>query len=133
MIDALITGKLIRDPTLKTGASGKPYCNFLLSVPAGDSEPVIVSGIAFGDVAERIAKLKKGDALSIAGSLKPSEWADKSTGELKHGLNVTVSAALSVYDVKKRRGSTGNAESGRQPQAKPDYREYAGYDDPIDF
>jgi single-stranded DNA-binding protein len=80
MIDSLITGKLIRDPALKTGASGKPYCNFLLSVPTGDAEPVIVSGIAFADVAERIGRLNKGDALSVAGSLKPSEWSDKTTG-----------------------------------------------------
>ena len=29
MIDALISGKLIRNPTTKTGPSGKPYCNFL--------------------------------------------------------------------------------------------------------
>lgn len=105
MIDALITGKLLRDPALKTGSSGKPYCNFLLSVPTGDGEPVIVSGIAFSDVSERICKLQKGDALSVAGSLKPSEWADKATGEIKHGMSVTVSAALSAYDVKKRRAS----------------------------
>jgi single-stranded DNA-binding protein len=133
MIDSLITGKLIRDPSLKTGPSGKPYCNFLLSVPTGDGEPVIVSGIAFADVGERIGKLKKGDALSVAGSLKPSEWTDKTTGEMKHGLNVTVSSALSAYDVKKRRGSTDGVESSRPPQAPPDYSGYSGYSDPISF
>ncbi|WP_031429860.1 single-stranded DNA-binding protein [Methylomicrobium agile] len=125
MIDALITGKLIRDPALKTGPSGKPYCNFLLSVPTGDGEPVVVSGIAFADVAERIGRLGKGDALSVAGSLKPSQWTDKTTGETKHGLNVTVSAALSAYDVKKRRGSADGTESSRPPQAPPDYRGYS--------
>jgi single-stranded DNA-binding protein len=125
MIDALVTGKLIRDPALKTGASGKPYCNFLLSVPTGDGEPVIVSGIAFADVAERIGRLGKGDALSVAGSLKPSEWTDKTTGETKRGLNITVSAALSAYDVKKRRGSADGTESSRPPQAPPDYRGYS--------
>jgi single-stranded DNA-binding protein len=126
MIDALITGKLIRDPVLKTGPSGKHYCNFLLSVPTGDVEPVIVSGMAFADAAERIGKLMKGDALSVAGALKPSEWTDKTTGELKHGLNVTVSAALSAYDVKKRRGQTGNTENNRPPQGTPDYHGYVG-------
>jgi single-strand DNA-binding protein len=35
MIDALISGKLIRDPALKTGPSGKPFCNFLLVGPHG--------------------------------------------------------------------------------------------------
>jgi single-stranded DNA-binding protein len=134
MIDALITGKLIRDPALKTGASGKPYCNFLLSVPTGDGEPVIVSGIAFADVAERIGRLKKGDAVSVAGALKPSEWTDKTTGELKHGLNVTVSAALSAYDVKKRRGKSENGQSNPAPAHRGVYDTRTPYyDDPIDF
>jgi single-stranded DNA-binding protein len=133
MIDALIAGKLIRDPAAKQSASGKPYCNFMLSVPTGDGEPVIVSGIAFGDVAERIARLQKGDALSVTGTLKPSEWTGKTTGETKHGLNVTVSAALSAYDVKKRRGNTEGATDRRVPQAPPDYSGYSGYNDPIDF
>jgi single-stranded DNA-binding protein len=133
MIDALVTGKLIRDPGLKTGASGKPYCNFLLSVPTGDGEPVVVSGIAFADVAERIGRLGKGDALSVAGSLKLSEWTDKTTGETKHGLNVTVSAALSAYDVKKRRGHAVGGQSNPAPPrgAYDDRAPY--YDDPVGF
>ncbi|MGZ8095695.1 MAG: single-stranded DNA-binding protein, partial [Methylosarcina sp.] len=97
MIDALINGKMLRNPILKTGSTGKPYSNFLLSVPTGDGEPVIVAGIAFGEVAERIAKLQKSDALSVTGSLKQSEWTDKATGEIKHGMSITVSAALSPY------------------------------------
>lgn len=31
MIDALISGKLIKDTELKTGQSGKAYCQFMLS------------------------------------------------------------------------------------------------------
>lgn len=123
MIDALITGKLIRDPALKTGPSGKPFCNFLLSVPTGDGEPTVVSGIAFTDVAERIGRLHKGDAVSVAGSLKPSSWTDRTSGELKHGLNVTVSAALSAYDIKKRRGESETS----QPPKAPEYSDYDDY------
>ena len=77
MIDALISGKLIKDPTTKTGPSGKLFCNFLLSVPVGDESPVVVSAIAFGGHAERVAQLKKGDAVSVIGALKPTEWEDK--------------------------------------------------------
>lgn len=33
MLDTLASGKLIKTPELKTGASGKPYCQFLSSVP----------------------------------------------------------------------------------------------------
>ena len=130
MIDALISGKLIRDPALKTGPSGKPFCNFLLSVPVGDESPVVVSGIAFADMAEKIANLKKGDAVAVVGSMKPTTWADKATGEERHGLNVTVQAALSPYDVKKRRGNTGETPS--KPATAP-VVEDDGFDDPMDF
>jgi len=125
MIDALISGKLIRDPVLKTGPSGKPYANFLLSVSTGDEQPIIVSGIAFSDVAERIALLKKGDPLAVIGSLKPSEWADKATGETKHGLSVTVNNSLSPYDIKKRKAVPDNA-APKTGNARP-------FDDDINF
>lgn len=103
MIDALVSGKLIRNAELKTGQSGKFYTQFLLSVSVGDEKPVIVSGMAFGAIAEKIARLQKGDPLCVVGSLKPSEWADKTTGEMKHGFNITASNSLSPYDIKKRK------------------------------
>jgi single-stranded DNA-binding protein len=106
MIDALVSGKLIRDTQLKTAATGTTYTQFLLSVYVNEPENIIVSGVAFGEIAERIAKLKKGDSLSVIGSLKPTEWADKTSGEIKHGLNVTASNFLSVYDIKKRKPVT---------------------------
>ena len=55
MIDALVAGKLFQSLALRTGPSGKPFTSFLLSVSVGDEQPIIVSGIAFGEVAERIA------------------------------------------------------------------------------
>jgi single-stranded DNA-binding protein len=104
MIDALINGKLLKDTELKTSTNGNPYCYFMLSVSTGEPKPITITGIAFNEPAEKIARLKKGDALTVTGALKPSEWTDKTTGETKHGLNVTVSNCLSVYDVKKRNG-----------------------------
>ncbi len=103
MLEAIISGKLIKSPELKTGQSGKHFTQFLLSVPTGEEKPTVVSGIAFTETAEKIAKLGKGDALSVVGALKPSEWVCKTTGNLKQGLSITVSASLSAYDIKKRR------------------------------
>lgn len=105
MMDALISGKLIKTPELKTGKTGNYYTPFLLSVDVGEEKPVIVSGMAFADTAERIAKLQKGDPLAVVGSLKPSEWIDKATGETKHGINITANNSLSPYDIKKRRSA----------------------------
>jgi single-strand DNA-binding protein len=111
MIDALISGKLIKTPELRTGKTGNHYTQFLLSVSVGDEQPVIVSGIAFTETAERIAKLQKGDPLAVVGSLKPTEWIDKGTGETKHGLNITANNSLSPYDIKKRKAAPDNSEA----------------------
>ncbi|MDD5035950.1 MAG: single-stranded DNA-binding protein [Methylococcaceae bacterium] len=129
MIDALTSGNLIRDPSIKSGQSGKPFCNFLLSVPVGEEQPVIVSGIAFGETAEKIGRLRKGDALAVTGALKPSTWLDKATSETRHGLNVTVVACLSAYDARKRRGSTDTSAAGK-PRPK---EENAGFNDDLGF
>jgi single-strand DNA-binding protein len=148
MIDALISGTLIRDPSTRTGASGKPFCNFLLSAPVGGDEPAaMVSGIAFAEAAEKIGRLKKGDALSVVGGLKPTTWQDKATGETRHGLNITVQACLTAYDVKKRRGGTEAAgpsdERGKghteglggfvRSGGKPTEHDGGGWDDPVEF
>lgn len=113
MIDALISGKLIKTPILKTGQSGKNYTQFILSVAVGEDQPVVVSGMAFGDIAERVAKLQKGDPLAVTGSLKPSEWVDKNTGEAKHGLSVTANNTLSPYDIKKRKQAATESTAGK--------------------
>ena len=116
MIDALVSGKLIKDPQRKTGPSGKPYAQFLLSVHTGEEQPIVVSGIAFGAVAEKIVLLKKGDPLSVIGSLKPTEWIDKTTNETRHGLSVTVNNSLSPYDIKKRKLTpTASSNSVNEP------------------
>ena len=125
MIEALISGKLIRESILKTGASGKSFCNVLLSVACGDPQPIVIGGIAFGETAERIVKLGKGDAISVTGSLKPSEWTNATTGELHHGLSVTIASVLSVYDIKKKKATPDNAVS-KSGNARP-------FDDDINF
>ncbi len=103
MLDSLCSGKLIKDTELKTSGTGTHYTQFLLSVSISEPKPIVVSGVAFGELAERIAKLKKGDSLAVIGNLKPTEWTDKTTGETRHGMNITANNALSIYDVKKRK------------------------------
>ena len=127
MIDAIISGKLIKDAKTGTSGTGAHYTQFLLSVPCGEPQNIIVSGVAFGDVAERIGKLQKGDSLAVIGSLKPSEWTDKNTGETKRGLNITASNALSVYDIKSRKPDEREPQKvviGRAHGGSDGYEEY---------
>ena len=138
MLEVLISGKLIRDPTTKIGPSGKPYALALVLVPTEHEENLVASVIAFGDVAERLGRLKAGDAVSLAGSAKLSTW--EKGGERHHGLNVTAAAILSAYDVRKRHGagegSSRNAGGRRQIERRsesipPD--DETPFDDPIGF
>ena len=75
----------------------------MLKVSIDEPVQIIIAGIAFNEDAEKIARLKKGDALAVTGALKPSQWQDKTSGETKHGLSLTVSDCLSVHDIKKRK------------------------------
>ena len=128
MIDALVSGKLIRDPQIKTSANGNQYVQFLMSVSNhGEADTQVISGIGFDEaVVERINLLKKGDSLSVVGSLKQTEWIDRATNELKHGLSIVANQSLSIYDIKKRKpkppaGSPAN-DDGSHP-----------FNDEIDF
>jgi single-stranded DNA-binding protein len=121
MLEVLISGKLLRDPQTRTGPSGKPFCTALVRVPVEKEDSIAVSIIAFQDVAERLGRLRAGDAVSVSGSAKPSTW--EKAGETHHGLSVTAAAILSAYDARKRRGDTDTAGQGA---ARPTGRESAG-------
>jgi single-stranded DNA-binding protein len=130
MIDALISGKLIRDPQIKTSSTGNQYVQFLMSVSTGEADTQVISGIGFDEsVVNKINLLKKGDSLAVVGSLKQTEWQDRVTNELKHGLSITANQSLSLYDIKKRKpkpAADNPAGSANGDGAHP-------YDDSIDF
>jgi single-stranded DNA-binding protein len=107
MLDVLVSGKLVRDPVTRTGKSGKDFCTALLRVDTGEEEQMLVPVIAFQEAAEKLSRLKAGDAVSVAGPAKLSSW--EKDGETRHGLSVTAHAVLSAYDVKRR----GTAEKDK--------------------
>lgn len=133
MLDALISGKLIKDCQLKTSQAGKPYCNFLIAVPVNEGDPVVMTGICFGETAEKVGRLKKGDALSVAGSLKPTEWTDKATGEIKSGWSITANQTLSAYDIKKRRPKAETPDFQGTYQPPGQYSSEPDFDDDVPF
>lgn len=129
MLDVLIGGRLIRDPQVRTGQGGKSFTTALVRVPVDQGEEsLLVSVIAFQEAAERLARLKAGDSVSLTGSAKLSSW--EKDGETHHGLAVTANALLTAYDARKRRGdSRPPAASNAPPAAGP----VPDPDDPVDF
>ena len=121
MIDALITGRLCRAAVWRNSDNepGKACVTFLIEVASANGEPFAVSCIAFNEVAEHVHRLGIGDSVALTGILKPAVWIERNSGLQKHGLNLTVQAVLTPYDVKRRKygmdvpTSSKNATTGR--------------------
>ena len=108
MIAALATGQVVRAPKSGTSASGTRWANTTLRCSTGtDKEGAalssFVSVIAFGDTADKLAKLGQGDAISVQGPMKQTQYTTDS-GEVRHGLEILANNILTPYAVRQRRG-----------------------------
>lgn len=76
-----LSGRLLRDPELKTGASGTPYLKTGIAVDDGfgDKKKTYFMDIAaFGKLAERLhPELSKGVPVFVRGRLTIDEWEAK--------------------------------------------------------
>ena len=123
MLSALASGTLVRDPKSGTSASGTKWANTTIRCSTGqDKDGAAVSAfitvVCFGEQAERLARLAKGDAISVQGSLTPTVY--EKDGQERHGLEIVAQALLSPYDLKKRRGN-GEVHQGREHPPERDY------------
>ena len=118
MLAALASGTLIRAPKSGTSASGTRWANTTIRCSTGqDREGAALSSfvnvLAFGDVADKLSKLDKGDAISVQGSLKQTEF--EKDGVVRHGLEIMAQALLSPYQVKSKRGDSERPRTDRSP------------------
>lgn len=96
MFDSVISGRLIRDPKLGHTKTGKPMASVLLKVACeGADDTALVSAVAFEKAAEKLGKLGKGDAVSISGPCRLTEW--ESGGEVRHGIGCTAHSVMTAY------------------------------------
>ena len=111
MIDAIIQGRLRGVATAKTG---KPFAVAKVRITTGDGESLFVSAIAF-DAAPCAALLAlgEGDAVSMAGTLTPKIWTDKS-GVAHPALDIVAQQVLTTYHVTRKRKAV--APPGQQQQ-----------------
>ena len=116
MISALISGSIVSDPRSGISKSGTEWSNCVVRCPCGqnretgDAESAFVQVACFGSEAGKLARLTKGDSVSASGALKPSEYQAKD-GTTRHGLSLTATGILTVYQVKAKRGdSEGKAK-----------------------
>ena len=121
-IDALLTGKLMNQPTQRTSKNGNPFTVCRIRVAgagAGESDSLLVNCIAFAEPAQAaLLALDAGEAVALAGSLKVGIW-QANDGTHKPGLDLTVGAVLSAYSIAKRRRAMQPDQGDRQRDQRP--------------
>ena len=109
MLSVLCSGSLVSDPRERTTAAGKAYATAQIRVPAEDTDPMLVSVIAFNvEAVTALLALQRGDSVAIAGRAKLTTW--EKDGEQRHGLSVTADRVLTVYAAGKARKAARDSE-----------------------
>lgn len=79
----VITGRITKDPELRTTNSGTDVCNFTVAVDRRfrkDAEKVadFIDCVAWGNTGSFVNKyFKKGDGINVEGRLESRKWQDK--------------------------------------------------------
>ena len=122
MIDALISGKLMNQPSQRTSKNGNPFTVCRIRVAgagAGESDSLLVNCIAFAEPAQAaLLALDVGEAVAMAGSLKVGIW-QANDGTHKPSLDLTASAVLTTYAISKKRRATQGDQGDRQHDQRP--------------
>jgi single-strand DNA-binding protein len=103
----LVCGVLASDPAQRTGTSGKPFTTASIR-----EDEVYASLIAFGELAEQLLGLAKGDALAVGGKAKLTQWAGKD-GVERHGISITVSTIAAAKPVRHQRKPSTRSRAQR--------------------
>lgn len=94
----VLKGNITFDAEVKKVGSGISLCKLPLAVTnyvkkAGqekpEAEPCYIDVVCWGDTADKVGTLKRGDEIIVQGRLKMETWQDKQTGatRTKHVIN----------------------------------------------
>lgn len=135
MLSGLLAGTVASQPKSGISASGTKWANCVIRCPVGqnkdgEAETAFVSLACFGDHADALARLDKGDPVTAQGAIKPTVYVKD--GEERHGLSMTAAHLLTAYMVRKKRGDTSDQGQTRPSQQRQRNR-HDDYDDAIGF
>lgn len=110
----IITGRLGRDPELKTGGNGTEYCQFSVAVDRRKTDKDQEKKtdwfrcVAFGKTAVFIDKyFKKGDGIELDGRMENSPYKDKDTDKNRDSWQLMVERV----EFPKGKGGEGSSSS----------------------
>jgi single stranded DNA-binding protein len=97
-----VYGRLGQDPQQRQSQSGNPWATASIAVSLGDCDDDGTQWfgvVAFGKVAEILAKHRKGDLIGVFGRLKLNRWRDQS-GQDREQLQVIADTVISAKSVR---------------------------------
>lgn len=106
-------GRLGADPVQRTSQAGKTWATATIAVTTGedDAPPLWLAVVAFGKVAEALARHTKGDLISVGGRLQVNRWRSQD-GQDREQLQVITDTVVSSKAVRPggggRRDQAGN-------------------------
>ena len=117
MLNTLASGTLARAPKAGTSASGTRWANAVMRCSTGTDREgagltAFITIAAFGENADQLAKLGQGDAISVSGPLKQTEYVKD--GQTRHGLEIIANGILTTYQVRQRRGDENASGKGKR-------------------
>jgi single-strand DNA-binding protein len=120
-IHASIHGRAARDGELRVFQAGKSWCRVSVACEAGQNRETgealtqWVTLIAFGRVAEDLAKVEKGQTISAIGRLELSRWTTQD-GEQRESLQLIAEAVVTARSAR---------PNGRKPKGNGDRGDYS--------
>lgn len=109
MIDALVAGKLYKQPVERKGKAGRPFVTAKVRVAVGDGDALFVNVIAFTPSAcAALLALEDGDTVALAGALTPGVWTDDA-GAARVAVDMVAHGVLTPYHVTRKRRALGAA------------------------
>lgn len=132
MIHVLLTGTLYDTPVGRIARNGNPFATAKLLADVGDGSAVWCSMIAFAEAGERLATLRAGDAVSVAGKARLSQWED-AEGKPRAGLDVTVTEVISLQSASRAGFRRPRAVRPDRAEAEPASETAVPFDDDLDF
>ena len=130
----LLTGRLTRDPEMRTTQSGKSVANFSLAVerdfkgPDGEKETDFFDVVAWGGTAEFVCKyFTKGRMATVDGRLQSRAWKDKDGNNRK---TVEIIAEAVYFADSKPQTNSGNDNVAAY---EPVFEDISGDGEPLPF
>ncbi len=114
----IITGRLVRDPDLRTCNNGTEVCNFALAVDRRvkkdqEKKTDFIDCTAWGKTAVFVnTYLHKGDGANVEGRMESNMWTDKDG-------NKRVSWSVTVDNIEFPHGRSGSNNSHAAPAPAP--------------